>query len=538
MTRVENNNTTMIISAANNNNTDAENSTTVYDLSPLDAGTNQDTTRSSPTTDHSYTCFVDDERPMLLSKTVSLPASPVSVSSFSILPPQLLVVPYFCLSRQSSLPPRMETVSTTSTTSSTVSAECDPDTDATNLGVIGYRCSNDCSNNHCNHGVIKRGVQQDNDDHDDTKSDNSDDGDFHDCSSPVSSQDDDSDDRRDNNNRSRIHRVILRNDNNIGNNSVQDNDNIVLSTFNVNHNNHNHNKRSIFSPYWKQTGQKPITILPTGEYSSSSIPFSLSSSGSSSSSSSTISVDANNTSSSLKLVPPKDYPLEDDDDVNDHNDDSVDDGIRSKQAVIDHITDNDSGTSMMIVRTTANMNMILPNRKNEVTVETRRRQQQRRSIFTGDIPPTSAYHHRTHPHSLSSLPQQYRNPTVVLEEAASTVHYSDSQESPSLTRLSSSSSVATSATLTAVSSTPNKVSCLRPYQRYSPSSSFTNDDSNHDTNSNNNNTNHDSLSSIASSSTTVSSLNSVRFDLNAVDVRHFHQPAQKHAQKGWSQYFF
>ena len=65
MARIENNNNTMIISAANNNNTDAENSTTVYDLSSFNAGTNQDTTRS-PTTDHSHTCFVDDERPKVV----------------------------------------------------------------------------------------------------------------------------------------------------------------------------------------------------------------------------------------------------------------------------------------------------------------------------------------------------------------------------------------------------------------------------------------------------------------------------------------
>jgi hypothetical protein len=323
---------------------------------------------------------------------------------------------------------------------------------------------------------------------------------FHDCSSSLSSQE-------------------------TSNSNSNVNDHYSNSIINI-------NERSVFTQYWKKTGQKPIPIrsmrstfspttslIHTCDIGSVSTNFLSSYSSphppSTSTSTTMFGFPATNSSTSSSS-----FPEQDDSQLlcSVSNADLLEDDTVAR-------SDADAVPSITTPKgTEKRRRSILPAQKQNHPVTT----------DTDLIRETMTMNTRSwrKSSSLSSLQQRKRS-TINGTTCTSNIHHNHQHRS--LTRLSSSSAPSTS--------------CLRSFQRYSPSKNDTAAataiitavmDSSLNLSASGSSvlsiSSSLSTSSSCSSSSSASSTSNVRFDLE-VDVRHFEPPKEKYAQKGWSGHF-
>jgi hypothetical protein len=313
-------------------------------------------------------------------------------------------------------------------------------------------------------------------------------GAFHDCSSSVSSQE-------------------------TSNSKSNVNDNTSTGHY------MNINKRSVFNQYWKKTGQKPIPIRSMrSTFSSTTSLIHTCDIGSVSTNflSSYSSPHPPSPSTATTSFPEQDYSqlLCSVSNADLLEDDTV---ARSDADAVASIT--------MPIGTDKRRRSILPAQKQNHSATT----------DTDLIRETMTTNTRSwrKSSSLSSLQQQKRS-TINDITCTNNIHHNHQHRS--LTRLSSSTTPTTS--------------CLRSFQRYSPSKNDTAAatavitavmDSSLNLSASASSvlsiSSSASTSSSCSSSSSVSSKSNVRFDLE-VDVRHFEPPKEKYAQKGWSEQFY
>ena len=316
--------------------------------------------------------------------------------------------------------------------------------------------------------------------------------DFHDCSSSVSSQE-----------------------------TINSNSNVNDNTSTDQYININVNKRSVFTQYWNKTGQKPIPIRSMrSTFSSATSLIHTCDIGS---------VSTNFLSSYSSPLPPSTstltFPEQDDSQLlcSVSNADLLEDDTVAK-------SDADVVTSITTPKgTEKRRRSILPAQKQNNHTATSDTDLIRETMSRN----TSSWRKST---SLSSLQQRKRS-TIDFNNTCSNNNIHHNHQHQSLTRLSSSTTPSTS--------------CLRSFQRYSPSKNDTAaatavitavmDSSSLDLSASASSmlslSSSTSTSSSCSSSSSVSSKSNVRFDLE-VDVRHFEPPKEKYAHKGWSAQFF
>ena len=316
--------------------------------------------------------------------------------------------------------------------------------------------------------------------------------DFHDCSSSVSSQE-----------------------------TINSNSNVNDSTSTDQYSNINVNKRSVFTQYWNKTGQQPIPIRSMrSTFSSTTSLIHTCDIGS---------VSTNFLSSYSSPLPPSTstvtFPEQDDSQLlcSVSNADLLEDDTVAK-------SDVDAVTSITTPKgTEKRRRSILPAQKQNNHTATSDTDLIRETMSRN----TSSWRKST---SLSSLQQRKRS-TINDITTCSNNNIHHNHQHRSLTRLSSSTTPSTS--------------CLRSFQRYSPSKNDTAaatavitavmDSSSLDLSASASSmlslSSSTSTSSSCSSSSSVSSKSNVRFDLE-VDVRHFEPPKEKYAHKGWSAQFF
>ena len=317
--------------------------------------------------------------------------------------------------------------------------------------------------------------------------------DFHDCSSSVSSQE-----------------------------TINSNSNVNDSTSTDQYSNINVNKRSVFTQYWNKTGQQPIPIRSMrSTFSSTTSLIHTCDIGS---------VSTNFLSSYSSPLPATStstvtFPEQDDSQLlcSVSNADLLEDDTVAK-------SDADVVTSITTPKgTEKRRRSILPAQKQNNHTATSDTDLIRETMSMN----TSSWRKST---SLSSLQQRKRS-TMNGNTTCSNNNIHHNHQHQSLTRLSSSTAPSTS--------------CLRSFQRYSPSKHDTAaatavitavmDSSSLDLSASASSmlslSSSTSTSSSCSSSSSVSSKSNVRFDLE-VDVRHFEPPKEKYAHKGWSAQFF
>jgi len=294
------------------------------------------------------------------------------------------------------------------------------------------------------------------------------------------------------------------------------------------------NKRSVFSRYWKKTGHTPIPIRSMRSSSSSRSLSLITSDSVDSISSSYSTIGSPSPSTSSSFISFENCPLLD----TVSNADLLEDDIMARPIPKMISTDYDTAaaTPPTVLTTTA------------ATTGTKGTER-RRSILPAA--PISHLVHQCQPNlgreTMTMNTRSWRKSASLssLQGQRSTTsdHNRHILNSADKTRSS------TRLLLSSSSSTPS-ASCLRPYQRYSPSKNnhinAATVAANIDTNSSNisnsnamdvslNSPTSISLSSVSSYSITFSS--NVRFDLEAVDIRHFEPPKEKYAEKGWSEHF-
>ena len=317
--------------------------------------------------------------------------------------------------------------------------------------------------------------------------------DFHDCSSSVSSQE-----------------------------TINSNSNVNDNTSTDQYININVNKRSVFTQYWNKTGQQPIPIRSMrSTFSSTTSLIHTCDIGS---------VSTNFLSSYSSPLPPSTstltFPEQDDSQLlcSVSNADLLEDDTVAK-------SDVDAVTSITTPKgTEKRRRSILPAQKQNNHTATSDTDLIRETMSMN----TSSWRKST---SLSSLQQRKRSTINDINTTCSNNNIHHNHQHRSLTRLSSSTTPSTS--------------CLRSFQRYSPSKNDTAaatavitavmDSSSLDLSASASSmlslSSSTSTSSSCSSSSSVSSKSNVRFDLE-VDVRHFEPPKEKYAHKGWSAQFF